>query len=142
MFKENQFNVIETLDPCFDAFINVGEMLRNTKSEIDTTHLVPPEPLSPGLTHSGQYYQVVSKSPKKKALPEKTNSPKKGGSQNSGSQDFMEDLQQGVGVKQGQDALNLDHGYFNYTNMPTFSHEHFDEVHAMYAQKMFPNQSN
>ena len=96
----------------------------------------PPAPMSPGLAPSGQYFTVVSNS-KKKPLQEKKAQKKHNGSQNSGgSQEFMNALDKdGGGITSGGDALVLDHGYFNFINIPEFSTTKHAAVYAAYKKK-------
>ena len=122
------------MDPSFDAFVNVGDLLRQTRSEAGGLNLnIPQEPMSPGLGHSGQYLTVVTNQ-KKKPLEKKV---AKAGSQNSGSEGFLSAMsnENGTGVKSGQDALNMDHGYFDFRSMPEFSADQYHSVYNKYKKE-------
>ena len=96
------------------------------------------QPMSPGLTPSGQFFTVVSSS-KKRPVQDKKTQKKLNGSQGSGgSQDFMSELHKDGkgGIQSGGDALVLDHGYFNFVNLPDFSATKHAAVYAAYKQRI------
>lgn len=137
MVKEVQFNVLEgdydRLQNDSAALVEAVAAKDGKQGILEVGELLPSVCFSPGLSKSGKFYKVVSNK-KREPLPDRKEK-KKRGSNHSGSIEFMNAMDpENVGASNGADALNYDHGYFDFLNIPEFHSGKFNSVHDRIKQ--------
>ena len=77
---------------------------------------------STGTGSPNRYYTLVSQAKKKKTVAQTRAEKKKAAMKaNAGNEEFMNAMNpEQAGTKQGADALNLDHGFYNFVTMTEF----------------------